>query len=45
MPESEMRRSFMTLLGGVASRALSAGAQQPAKVARIGWIKPDRTER
>jgi len=32
------RRSFTTLLGGAASWALSAGAQQPAKVARIGWM-------
>jgi putative ABC transport system substrate-binding protein len=32
------RRSFITLLAGAASWALSAGAQQPVKIARIGWL-------
>ena len=32
------RRIFMTLLGGAASWALAAGAQEPAKVARVGWM-------
>ncbi|MBV8399871.1 MAG: hypothetical protein JOZ17_14190 [Acetobacteraceae bacterium] len=32
------RRSFIILLGGVAGWAHEAGALQPAKVARIGWM-------
>ena len=32
------RRIFITLPGGAASWALAAGAQPPAKVARIGWM-------
>src|SRR5215471_3502744 len=39
LQESEMRRrSFKALLGGAASWSLAAGAQQPAKTARIGWM-------
>src|SRR5215472_15818874 len=32
------RRTFMTMLGGAASWGLAAGAQQPGKVSRIGWM-------
>ena len=32
------RREFITLLVGVAAWPIATGAQQPARVARIGWI-------
>jgi putative ABC transport system substrate-binding protein len=32
------RRTFLAALGGAAARPIAAPAQQPAKVARIGWL-------
>src|SRR4051812_13887131 len=34
------RREFMALLGSAAALSFAAGAQQPAKVPRVGWLSP-----
>src|SRR5262245_7092795 len=38
------RRAFMTLIGGAIAWPLAAGAQQPAKVPRVGILSPAASE-
>jgi len=38
------RREFMTLIGGAIAWPLAAGAQQPAKVPRVGILSPAASE-